>query len=488
MAVVAAMCSCTKEQEGTYMDSHTVAACADDFICNSGFTRTAITQNGDSAPAFEWKPGDVIGVIPMDGRTVQSNYEMTEIDSDPRVASFDGGVWALKEGREYAAYYPFGRVIADSRDSLGFSFLGQTQSANNSLEHIGGYDLMYAPAVAASSGTTTFRFKHLISLIRIQITVPHTDEYTAVTLESASDWFAGKAALSLADGTMTPVYSLKSCTVALDNIAVEEGGVLTVWFAMLPTGALNGKTLAVILTGRNGICNMDISGLKEFERGKAYSFKCSAPIQPGGMECVDLGLSVKWASCNLGANAPEVYGDYYAWGEVSPYYSGGSQNTWEDGKSSGYAWGSYRWCNASSSTMTRYCTDPTYGTQDGCVTLLPEDDAAHVQLGDRWRMPAGEEFQELLDKCNTEWTKVNGVNGIKVTGLNGNSIFLPASGYRTGTGIYLAGLYGYYWSSSLAESKPCNAFTLYFSQYMKYTNNNEINNRCYGQVIRPVCE
>lgn len=103
-------------------------------------------------------------------------------------------------------------------------------------------------------------------------------------------------------------------------------------------------------------------------------------------------------------------------------------------------------------------------------------------------MPTGEECQELLDKCKSEWTKLNGVNGINFTGPNGNSIFLPASGYRTGTGIYLAGLYGYYWSSSLAQAKSCNAFTLYFSQYLKFTNNNEINNRCYGQAIRPVCD
>lgn len=483
------MCSCAKEQNELSTNRNAVSARADDFVVEGDFTRTSIIQSGEDAPVFAWKAGDVIGVVPMDGRTVQSNYEIAQIESDSKVARFDGGVWALKEGREYAAYYPFDRIVADSRDSLEFSLLGQAQRENNSLEHIGSYDLMYAPAVVASSGVTAFNFRHLISLIRIQITVPQADEYIGVTLESTAAWFAGKAALSLADGNLTAVQSLKSCSIALDNIALSSGEVLSLWFATLPTAALRGRSLTVTLIGRNGSRTMDISGLKDFEAGKAYSYSCSAASQPDGIEAVDLGLSVKWATCNLGAQAPDEYGDYYAWGEQKPYYrSGSSPLIWEDGKSAGYAWGSYGWCGATSSSMTKYCMDAAYGAADGKTQLLPEDDAASAQLGGRWRMPTGEECQELLDKCKSEWTKLNGVNGINFTGPNGNSIFLPASGYRTGTGIYLAGLYGYYWSSSLAQAKSCNAFTLYFSQYLKFTNNNEINNRCYGQAIRPVCD
>ena len=107
---------------------------------------------------------------------------------------------------------------------------------------------------------------------------------------------------------------------------------------------------------------------------------------------VDLGLSVKWAWFNLGASLPEEYGDYYAWGETEPYYSSLDPLTWKDGKEAGYYWLSYKWCMGSGDTMTKYCTESTYtygynGFTDGKTVLNLEDDAAHVNLGGKWRMP-----------------------------------------------------------------------------------------------------
>lgn len=251
MAIMAAMVSCSMEQEPATVETNKVSATADDFKYAEAFTRTTITQSGSSAPTFAWKAGDVIGVIPMDNETVQSNYKISKIDSDPKTATFDGGVWALKEGKGYAAYYPYSEVVARKNSKLEFSFLGQTQTANNSLEHISAYDYMYAPAVTASSSTTAFNFSHLVSLVRVQVTVPQADEYTSLVLESSAAWFAGKAELSLAEGTMTSTQSLKSCTIALDNISVSAGGVLTVWFATLPTSALDGVSLTAKLYGKN---------------------------------------------------------------------------------------------------------------------------------------------------------------------------------------------------------------------------------------------
>lgn len=327
MAIMAAMVSCSMEQEPATVETNKVSATADDFKYAEAFTRTTITQSGSSAPTFAWKAGDVIGVIPMDNETVQSNYKISKIDSDPKTATFDGGVWALKEGKGYAAYYPYSEVVARKNSKLEFSFLGQTQTANNSLEHISAYDYMYAPAVTASSSTTAFNFSHLVSLVRVQVTVPQADEYTSLVLESSAAWFAGKAELSLAEGTMTSTQSLKSCTIALDNISVSAGGVLTVWFATLPTSALDGVSLTAKLYGKNTNSTIDITGLKTFEAGKAYSFSCSAGSpSAGGMEYVDLGLSVKWATCNLGASNPEEYGDYYAWGDIETYYEDGCEH------------------------------------------------------------------------------------------------------------------------------------------------------------------
>ncbi len=168
-----------------------------------------------------------------------------------------------------------------------------------------------------------------------------------------------------------------------------------------------------------------------------------------GYEYVDLGLSVKWATCNVGANSPEEYGSYYAWGETE--------------EKSNYYWDTYKWCNGSSSKMTKYCTSSSYGTVDNKTVLDLEDDVAHVKWGGSWRMPTLEEQKELKNNCTWSWTTQNGVNGYKVTSkTNGNSIFLPAAGYRRGTYLYDSGSDGNYWSSSLNEGYSDLAYRLYF--------------------------
>jgi hypothetical protein len=190
------------------------------------------------------------------------------------------------------------------------------------------------------------------------------------------------------------------------------------------------------------------------------------------LEAVDLGLSVKWANYNVGATSPEDYGYYYAWGEIE--------------EKSNYDWSTYKWCNGSENTMTKYCTDSSYGTGDNKTTLDLEDDVAHVKWGGDWRMPTKAEQDELLNNCTWQWTTLNGVNGYRVTGPNGNSIFLPAAGFRGGTGIHGRGYRGVYWSSSLYSYNSGNAYVLYF-----YDDSYDWNNyrSCYiGCSVRPVCK
>ena len=205
-------------------------------------------------------------------------------------------------------------------------------------------------------------------------------------------------------------------------------------------------------------------------------------------EAIDMGLpsGLKWASFNLGASAPEEYGDYYAWGETEPYYSSLSPLTWKDGKSAGYDWTSYKWCDGTYNTQTKYCTNSNYGTVDNKTVLEQDDDVAHFKLGGSWRMPTDEEWTELRDNCTWTWTTQNGVDGSLVTSnVNGNSIFLPAAGYRVYTSLSSAGSYGYYWSSSLNTDKPFDAWEVYFDS-------NSVHRYSYyhysGQSVRPVKE
>ena len=169
-----------------------------------------------------------------------------------------------------------------------------------------------------------------------------------------------------------------------------------------------------------------------------------------GHEYVDLGLpsGLKWATMNVGASKPEEYGDYFAWGETQP--------------KSSYSWSTYKWCNGSSTTLSKYNTSSSNGTVDNKTQLDLADDAARANWGGSWRMPTTEEYYELLEKCTWTWTSQNGVNGRKVTGPNGNSIFLPAAGYRYGASLYDVGSWGYYWSSSLFIENPDFAYPVYF--------------------------
>ncbi len=187
-------------------------------------------------------------------------------------------------------------------------------------------------------------------------------------------------------------------------------------------------------------------------------------------EYVDLGLSVKWATFNVGANKPEEYGDYFAWGETEP------KNT--------YDWSTYKWCNGSETTLTKYCTDGSYGTVDNKTQLELSDDAARANWGGDWRMPTDAELTELRGQCTWTWTTRNGVNGYKVTSKsNGNSIFLPAAGHRSYSSLDYAGSYGLYWSSSLDSDYPGRAWSvLFYSDYVSRSNLN----RYYGFSIRPV--
>ena len=199
----------------------------------------------------------------------------------------------------------------------------------------------------------------------------------------------------------------------------------------------------------------------------------NTPVTPPSTsqyEAVDLGLSVKWATCNVGASKPEEYGGYYAWGETE--------------EKSNYDWSTYKWCNGSEDIMTKYCTDSSDGTVDNKTVLDPEDDVAHVKWGGSWRMPSLAEQKELFNNCSWTWTTLNGVTGYRVTGPNGNSIFLPNAGVRDGTDVYYRDGSGF-WSSSLYSYSCLFAYGLciHDGTYDWY--------RCKrfcGVSVRPVCD
>ena len=191
-----------------------------------------------------------------------------------------------------------------------------------------------------------------------------------------------------------------------------------------------------------------------------------------GYEYVDLGLSVKWATCNVGANNPEEYGDYFAWGEVAPKEE--------------YTDSTYKWYNGSINTGIKYCTNSSEGLIDDKAVLKASYDAASVNWGGAWRMPTKEEIDELVLNCVWHWGSSYGVAGLIVTGPNGNRIFLPAAGTRRGSSLYDAGSDGYYWSSWFNAEHSSWTCGIGFDSDSR--NSKFYLLHCHGYSVRPVCE
>ena len=182
-------------------------------------------------------------------------------------------------------------------------------------------------------------------------------------------------------------------------------------------------------------------------------FTATATIAECDCRFVDLGLpsGVKWYTCNVGANAPHEYGNYYAWGETTTK----SEYTEENSVTMGQP-------------MSDFSGNPTY-------------DAARANIGGSARMPTKAEMEELDNNCTWTRTTQNGSRGMIVTGPNGNSIFLPAAGYCYGSSRYFVGEYAEYWSSTPYESDTYKAYLLFFSEVRWY-------NRYYGRTVRPVSD
>ena len=280
-----------------------------------------------------------------------------------------------------------------------------------------------------------------------------------------------------------PVQLVTSITLSETSITLQLDETKRLTATVLPADADNpvvawessDESVAQVIDGLvialgSGTCVITCSATD----GSGVKAECQVKVQKDnsgtidGRDYVDLGLpsGTLWATCNVGANSPEEYGDHFAWGETV------TKDT--------YNWSTYFDTEDNGSTFKKY------NNSGGMTELLPEDDAATANWGSGWQMPSLDQIKELINSeyTTTEWTQVNGVNGRKITSKsNGNSIFLPAAGYRYDASLGRAGSYGYYWSRSLYASSSYYAFSLYFgSSSIDWYGND----RDYGRSVRPV--
>lgn len=313
-----------------------------------------------------------------------------------------------------------------------------------------------------------------------------------------------------------PIIKVTSIIVTGSKKEINVGESLQLSATIFPSNATNKSV--TWSSSNTSVATVSSSGLVKAVKAGSATISATAKDGSGvkgtyiltvnthnGHEYVDLGLpsGLKWATCNVGATTPEGYGDYFAWGATSPLYESGyaqenPQNHWKAGKSDGYCFnntpyqtkntttGYYaKWTKYVGSTLSSY-KDPSATDADALKKVLDyKDDAAYKNWGGAWRMPTKADQDELREKCTWTWTTQGNVKGYKVTGPSGNSIFLPAAGYRYGTVLDDVGSYVNYWSSSLGSGDPSSAYVLIFtSEYIGWRNSD----RYHGYSVRAVCQ
>ena len=280
------------------------------------------------------------------------------------------------------------------------------------------------------------------------------------------------SALSLTAAASAP----SGYTHSFSGIQVPQTGVRTITLTVagkefvyeaaedIPLTSGHHTTLGLVL----GKDRLELSGVSvsEWTAGTALSGGDASVTKINGHEFVDMGNGLLWATCNVGAENPWDYGDYFAWGETTTKAT--------------YIWSTYIWGDGT--TFTKY-------TVDGTTVLEAADDAATANWGGNWRTPTDAEWTWLRENCDWEWTGdylgdgSNKAGRIVTSPINGNQIFLPAAGFRGGASLYGDGSYGYYWSSSLYESSSNGArYVLCGSGGV----GRNYDSRYYGKSVRPV--
>lgn len=453
IAAAAVLGSCSNDDtvvnENGMLKGINVTIEAADF---AALTRSSYVVDPSRGFVSSWSEGDIIGIYPLGGDQVAFPISEGEGSSTAR---FDGGSWALRSNVKYSAYYPFAKsnyMVAET--AIPVNYIGQAQSGNDNTAGLAAYDYLAAAATQPNSnGTVDLSMKHLGSFVRFQLTMPKAATLVKANVASDGTPFVttGTVDLSTATPVIMSTTTAASYDIALSNITCEEGEVVKLYTMMAPANFSSSKFTITLTDSESKTYIYECTGGNQLA-SKSYNYTITetsggtgATIEDAGWasghEWVDLGLpsKLKWATCNIGANSPEAYGDYFAWGEVA--------------------------------TKQNY-TQATYSFYNGDAYNFPTSllkgnnyDAATATWQGEWRMPTADEFQELVNFCTWTETTKNGVNGYNVQSLsNGNSIFLPKAGVQkpsngssTSSG-YMVGTLLYYWTATLSKnSKPIAA-------------------------------
>ncbi len=519
IAMVALLASCSSDMElaqsGEKFDGK-VTLSAPAYEYEDG-TRTTLTSS-ESGISFAWDDDETIGIFPIAPTTnAQAHQKLDNGSNNGTKSSFDGAGWALLRGNTYAAYYPFQTEEYEDYTKIPIDMTGQTQDGNGSLAHIGaGYDYMYATASVPKNGGVSFDFNHVCSIVKLELTMPVAATWENVTLSSGSSVFITKATMNASTGAIASVTKSSSVVLSLSNVRTTSANQkLELYMAVLPTTTGDLTIKARTTENYDYVATFSSINLKA---GKSYlrSATLSMPIvgdgdgRENGYAWIDFGLKsgLKWATMNIGATSPVEGGNKYAWGETEP------QESYVRGN-----WETYKWCNGTQNTLTKYNSNSSYGTVDYKWTLEADDDAANVAWGGKWCMPTRYNITELINNTYMVYTEnycESGVAGYIVYkvksdldkgvtvnykgtplddySLNDTHIFIPALSKTIYYGqVDEWGMYSDYWTSSRHDMYPMQGYVIRVSYYngistqesnSRYTEAD----RLIGHYVRAVCK
>lgn len=459
--------SCSKEQ----MTVGSVGTMSISATTDGADTRTSLSKNGQSYDVV-WSAGDRIIVQPKNPNAQSSFWDFT-------LESGEGTTNGTFTGNGSINWSNYSQVEA---------YYGISDGWNKewpSIQHYFGEDVISDSPMVCMMDTEgvepQLHFVNMGGILRLLVKGPRN--VRQITITTGNDCCGDITSVSSAG--VVSVSGGKSITLETggEGVAVSPEG--TVFNIAMPAKSYSDVSIKV--KDNNGgeyVKTLKTGKTLDIERSKITEASVTFDSHMGH-KFVDLGLpsGLLWATCNVGAAQPQDYGRYYAWGET------------EDLGLVNFGWDKYKWSGNTERTLTKYCTRSEYGEVDNLTTLLPEDDAAHVNWGGNWRMPTEEELIEMIDNCPHELTTEYGGVAIigyifykKKTGssyysLSDPHIFLPAAGAREEYGLQYQGEDGYYWTSTVSGEKDCEAADLDFGKSWLSHN---VRRRCTRLSVRAV--
>ncbi|MBR6251553.1 MAG: fimbrillin family protein [Bacteroidales bacterium] len=466
---------------------------------------------GDAISVYAWTGSSSA----IDAENLQVNNAINTLGDDGKWTATPKMLWKDGQSKHYfLGVYPQKTITNFTADEYALNTADQEASDVLVATNLDG--------ISYRSTSVPLTFKHIMSVLYVNINYANfsTEPTEAIVKVNAKT----NATINYLTKSVTPtgdnsdivlpaIETVDGYKFSYKSVLIPQSGIKEIVirigdqsFAYVPQKGITLKsgcyTTINMTIRRNEITNDNVS-IVDWNKEEPIDVDALEKGDPSTVAAVDLGLTsgTLWADRNIGASAPEEYGDYYAWGEI---------------ETKDYCdWSTYKYCNGSNTTMNKYCTNSSYGTVDNKTELDDADDVAVQTWGGKWKMPTTEQQQELISECYWVWTNTynaKSVNGYIVYKAKNASdkgqysgytpsdeydvtsdahIFLPTAGYGGISDVIFVSTYGVYWSRSLYTSSAYgaygsdDAYVLDFTSSHVFRNNHS--NRNYGRSVRAVC-